>query len=57
MSKKTLFAILAVFVAAATVLSACGPAPVPVQEPVTVVETQMVVVNGDGTWRMFRKAR
>ena len=43
MSKKMLFSLLAVLVAAATLLSACGPAA-PV-EPVTVVQTQIVVVT------------
>jgi glucose/mannose transport system substrate-binding protein len=43
MSKKLWFSMLAVIVAAATALSACGPAPA--AAPVTVVQTQIVEVT------------
>ena len=47
MSKKLWFSLLAVIVAAATVLSACAPAaaPAPAPEKVTVVETKIVEVT------------
>jgi glucose/mannose transport system substrate-binding protein len=46
MSKKMWFSFMAVLAVAATVLSACGPAPTAAPaEPVTVVQTQIVVVT------------
>jgi glucose/mannose transport system substrate-binding protein len=43
--KKFSFGLVAVIVAAATVLSACAPAAVPTPEQVTVVQTQIVQVE------------
>jgi len=47
MSKKMLFSLLAVLVAASMVLTACGApaAPAAPAEPITVVQTQIVVVT------------